>query len=165
MSATQENLIDELSRRCLPEWKELPDLSLYMDQLLSLVGRYLPSGGEDKPLTAAMVNNYVKHKVLPPPVSKRYTRLHIAALLMLCILKSVMPIAAIQQLFESAGGPEGIPGLYSEFREIYASVNQAAAGQALKSQAGVQQQFLGAALDSQAAQALAMSLLPTLKEQ
>ena len=152
-----------LELRTLPAWEELPDLALYMDQVLSLAARYL-LGGEDKGLTAAMVNNYVKQKVLPPPVSKRYDRRHIAALLMLCNLKSIMPIADIQRLFQSAGGADGIQRLYGEFREVYSEVNQLVARQlSALSQEG-RSRFLFTALGARAAQDWAAALLPARDE-
>lgn len=164
MKDTQRKVLEDLGRRSLPQWEELPDLELYMDQVLSLVGRYLP-GGEDKGLTASMVNNYVKQKVLPPPVNKRYGRGHLAALLMLCTLKSVMPISAVQQLFESWGGAEGLEPLYADFRRQYAQANSAVASR-LGQLAGedARRVFLSSALASQSAQSLAMELLPELKE-
>ena len=163
MTETEKRAIEDLSKRSLPAWEELPDLALYMDQVLSLTARYLP-GGADKALTAAMVNNYVKQKVLPPPVSKRYDRRHIAALLMLCNLKSIMPIADIQRLFQSAGGADGIQRLYGEFREVYSEVNQLVARQlSALSQEG-RSRFLFAALGARAAQDWAAALLPARDE-
>lgn len=162
MAEIQKGAIEALARRSLPQWEELPDLELYMDQVLSLVGRYLPAG-EDRGLTASMVNNYVKQKVLPPPVSKRYGRRHLAALLMLCTLKSVMPISAVQRLFGSCGGAEGLESLYGDFRQLYAQSNSAVAsrlGQLPGDDA--RRIFLSSALASQAAQSLAMELLPEL---
>ena len=57
----------------LPRWAELPDLELYMDQVLLLAERSLgPDAPSDhKGLTASMVNNYVKLGLLPPPVKKK----------------------------------------------------------------------------------------------
>ena len=158
MTETEKRAIEDLSKRSLPAWEELPDLALYMDQVLSLTARYLP-GGESRVLTAAMVNNYVKQKVLPRPVSKRYGRSHIAALLMLCILKSIMPIADIQRLFQSAGD-DGIQALYEEFRSVYSQANQLVARQLTALTQEGRSRFLFAALGSQAAQELAAALLP-----
>lgn len=162
MTEATSQALEKLSRRSLPQWEELPDLELYMDQVLSLVGRYLPAG-EDKGLTASMVNNYVKQKVLPPPVNKRYGRGHLAALLMLCTLKTVMPISAVQQLFESCGGAQGLAELYAAFREQYGKAGRLVASQPGQVPAGGRELFLSAALGSQAAQALAMVLLDELK--
>ncbi|MGN0981305.1 MAG: DUF1836 domain-containing protein [Candidatus Limivicinus sp.] len=163
MTEPEKSALEALAQRRLPAWEELPDLALYMDQVLSLTARYLP-GGEDKALTAAMVNNYVKQKVLPPPVSKRYGRSHLAALLMLCILKSVMPIADIQRLFQSAGGEEGIQDLYGEFCGIYSQANQLVARQLTALSQEGRSRFLFAALGSRAAQELAAALLPGAAE-
>ena len=102
--------------------------------------------------------------MLPPPVSKRYDRRHIAALLMLCNLKSIMPIADIQRLFQSAGGADGIQRLYGEFREVYSEVNQLVARQlSALSQEG-RSRFLFAALGARAAQDWAAALLPARDE-
>ena len=66
----------------LPTWEELPDLELYMDQVVSLVIRYVNlqphSALKDSILTASAVNNYVRLKLIPPPVKKRYSRIHLA---------------------------------------------------------------------------------------
>jgi hypothetical protein len=79
----------------LPQWEELPDIDLYMDQVLSLVDRYLSPIGV-KPVTAAMINNYVKLNLIPKPVGKRYSRMHVAYIFAIAILKDVFEIAQIQ---------------------------------------------------------------------
>lgn len=55
-----------------PQWKELPELDLYLDQVLLYVNQiasFSPSQN-DKGLTAAMINNYVKHGHIDKPVKK-----------------------------------------------------------------------------------------------
>ncbi|MDP2814164.1 MAG: DUF1836 domain-containing protein [Erysipelotrichaceae bacterium] len=79
----------------LPQWEELPDIDLYMDQVLSLIDRYLTPIGV-KPVTAAMINNYVKLKLIPKPVAKRYSRMHVAYIFAIAILKDVFEISQIQ---------------------------------------------------------------------
>ena len=46
-----------------PLWQELPDLDLYLDQVLLYVNSVNQKAfpGQEKVLTAAMINNYVKH--------------------------------------------------------------------------------------------------------
>ena len=46
-----------------PLWEELPEIELYLDQVLLYVNQVTQStlGPNDKGLTASMVNNYVKH--------------------------------------------------------------------------------------------------------
>lgn len=116
-SAGQEELFSALKTQRLPRWDELPDLELYMDQVLSLAVRYLgedPGCGE-RGLTASMVNNYVKLGIMPKPVKKRYTREHLACLIMICVLKAILPMGAIRDLMarETAGGGTG--NVYDRF--------------------------------------------------
>ena len=75
----------------LPTWEELPAFELYMDQVVLLIQQYLnflPSdeGGEN---------------LMPPPHKKRYGRIHIAYLIMICTLKQSLSIAYIQKLLPS----------------------------------------------------------------
>lgn len=63
----------ELESFRLPRWEELPDLELYMDQVITLIDRYLSPviQGEKHPLlTSSMVNNYVKLGLIPAPTKK-----------------------------------------------------------------------------------------------
>lgn len=90
-----------------PTWDALPDLGLYMDQVITFLERQLsplyPAGMKDKIITPAMINNYVKMHVIPRPVGKKYGRGHLAALLMLCTLKQVLPMDAIGRLLANQG--------------------------------------------------------------
>ena len=100
-----------------PAWDLLPDLGLYMDQVITFLERQLsplhPAGRKEKILTPAMVNNYVKMQVIPRPTGKKYERGHLAALLMLCALKPVLPMDAIGRLLASQG--ENIRAGYEAF--------------------------------------------------
>jgi DNA-binding transcriptional MerR regulator len=83
-----------------PRYGELPALELYMDQVLGVVNqslRIFAVDGENL-LTPAMVNNYVKKKLLPPALGKRYSPGHVAHLLFICTLKPVLSISEIQAL-------------------------------------------------------------------
>ncbi len=88
----------------LPRYEDLPALELYRDQVISFIEEvFAPlSAWSDGPwLTPAMVNNYVKAGVVPPPVKKRYGREHVAKLLAVCVMKQLLPIAAIQRLMRA----------------------------------------------------------------
>ena len=64
----------------MPRWEELPEIDLYMDQVIAIAEKYLrPITAEgDNLLTQAMINNYVKNGIVPPPIKKRYGREHMA---------------------------------------------------------------------------------------
>ncbi|MBO5555678.1 MAG: DUF1836 domain-containing protein, partial [Oscillospiraceae bacterium] len=114
---------EQLRQHRLPRWQELPELELYMDQVLSLVGRYLGGypGFDEKGLTASMVNNYVKQGALPPPRKKRYSRTHLARLLMICVLKASLPIAAIKELLPEETRTEEF---YDRFCDLFEDGNR-----------------------------------------
>ncbi|MDO4973961.1 MAG: DUF1836 domain-containing protein [Eubacteriales bacterium] len=146
-----------LGEHTLPSWQELPELELYMDQVLSLVERYLRGypGFDERGLTASMVNNYVKQGALPPPQKKRYSREHLAKLLVICLLKTSLPILTIHQLM--AG--EDIKRFYLNFCELFSDVNREIA-EAYRDSAGEAATVVQckAALRAQAEQALASHL-------
>ena len=106
----------------LPTWEELPDLELYMDQVVSLVIRYVNlqphSALKDSILTASAVNNYVRLKLIPPPVKKRYSRIHLAYLIVICCLKGSMSLSSIQQMFPMNLSEE-VQQIYTNFVHRY----------------------------------------------
>ncbi len=80
-------------------WRELPDIQLYMDQVLSILGdRLRVYDGENKALTSSMINNYVKSGVISHPEKKRYTKDQLAQLIVICTLKQVLSIPDIKTL-------------------------------------------------------------------
>lgn len=86
----------------LPRWEDFPALELYMDQVTILVNQYLEAFESDRNtdnvITPAMINNYVKMKIVPAPVKKRYTRVHLAYLVMVCTLKQTLSMEMIRKL-------------------------------------------------------------------
>lgn len=86
-----------------PRWDELPDMDLYMDQVVNLLNTYLKEfcvKQQGKPITSTMINNYVKHGIVEPPIKKRYTRRHVAYLIVVCILKTVFRMDEICGLIQ-----------------------------------------------------------------
>ncbi len=96
-----KDLKGTLSTRRPDGWEELPDLSLYMDQLISYMPRQLIPMEEGDGLTAAMVNNYIKAGLLPRAEGKRYGRKHLAYLTAICALK---PVLSMKELAEVLSG-------------------------------------------------------------
>ena len=87
----------------LPRWEELPDIELYMDQILQLVPRYLAflsSTDDDVILTPAMINNYVKQGFIPRPHKKKYQREHVVYLLIVVLMKPIFSLADIKEGME-----------------------------------------------------------------
>lgn len=121
MSSQAENTLH------LPRYAELPQLELYMDQVLLILEQALtlelpepaaepPRRGKQKerPLTASMINNYVKQGLIEPPRKKRYTRQQVASLLLICLLKNLLPIADVKLLLQTAEN-QGFADFYDRF--------------------------------------------------
>ena len=63
---------------------DIPDIELYMEQLTKFMDEHLKGSlrnEEDKALTKAMINNYTKNGLLPPPTKKKYDRDHLIILI------------------------------------------------------------------------------------
>ncbi len=105
----------------IPRWSELPNIDLYLDQVVTLLEDYLKNlvplkdKKKDKVITKTMINNYVKNGVLKPPVNKKYNRNHIARLIVICILKQVYSINDINLLIKLALETSGIEVSYNKF--------------------------------------------------
>lgn len=101
-----------------PTWSDFPDIELYMDQVISVLERYLVPffPEEEKCITSTMINNYVKQRLLPAPENKRYGKKHIASLFMICILKRFMQLSEINALLEHLFLEHGQEGAYGVFR-------------------------------------------------
>jgi hypothetical protein len=114
-------IMSEIQARTLPRWNDLPDFDLYMDQVISLMERYLgaPANPADKGLTASMVNNYVKTGMVPAPVKKRYGRLQLACLIVICALKPVLPLSVIKEILTDKLGQDDAGALYDRFCEQF----------------------------------------------
>lgn len=87
----------------LPRYDELSEFDIYMAQLTAILDKHLAEfliPGEEKTLTASMINNYVQKGVIKPPVNKKYSRIHIIHLLIIGILKQVLSINEIAQLIK-----------------------------------------------------------------
>lgn len=114
--------IDSLAQFDLPDWEALPQLDLYMDQVILLLTRYLSlinRGAEEKPITASIINNYVRMRVMPPPVKKKYSRSHIAYLVIICTLKRSLSISSIQRLLPADRSEEAVYAFYTAFVRQY----------------------------------------------
>ncbi len=105
----------------LPRWSDIPDIELYLDQVISFLEKYLSHylGSDNEKevtcITKTMVNNYVKHKVINPPVNKKYNREHIAYLIVIFILKQVYSINDIKQLIQLAIKTSSVEQAYNQF--------------------------------------------------
>ena len=107
----------------IPRWEELPNIDLYLDQVVNYLDDclcdYIKDDNNDKKenqvVTKTMINNYVKQGVLEPPVKKKYSRKHIAYLFCIIILKQVYSINDIDNLIKLALETTTLDKAYNSF--------------------------------------------------
>lgn len=100
-----------------PKWEDIPNIDLYLDQVLLYINQVCApiSPDKDKGLTASMVNNYVKHGYLTKPDKKKYQRKQIARLIAITTLKSVFSIQEIAQTLNTLQTQASSDQLYDAF--------------------------------------------------
>lgn len=106
----------------LPAFEELPDMPFYVDQIIIIAKKYLsfiPNPEADDPfITTSAVNNYVRMKLMPPPIKKRYGRMHLAYLIMICCLKQSLPMMQIKKILPYDTEEESIRETYNAFSNV-----------------------------------------------
>ncbi|WP_418791178.1 DUF1836 domain-containing protein [Phosphitispora sp. TUW77] len=97
-----EKLVQEISHPGEIGIADIPDVSLYMEQLTSIIENKMENfkrHPEDKILTKTMINNYTKAGLLMPPQNKKYSKEHIILLILTYHLKNIISITDIRALF------------------------------------------------------------------
>ena len=107
----------------LPTWEQIPTLGLYMDQVLTLLSHYLPflprKEKEETIITTSAINNYVRMKLMPAPEKKKYSRVHIAYLIMICALKQSLTMSEIQRILPNGLAEDEVKKTYEAFVQRY----------------------------------------------
>lgn len=80
---------DHLHAVRLPRFSNLPDVGLYLDQVVRFLNRSLEPLGLPT-VTPSMVSNYVKKGYLSAPVRKQYSNEQLGRLMILVIGKNVL---------------------------------------------------------------------------
>lgn len=99
-----EQMIKTLNLEQKINLESIPNLDLYMDQIITLFEDKLGHTKRyesDKLLTKTMINNYTKDKLLMPAVKKKYTKAHVVLMILLYELKQVLTIGDIKSLFKT----------------------------------------------------------------
>ena len=109
----------------LPEWDSIPDFGLYMDQVIVLLEQYLsfiptPAGAKEHIVTSATINNYVRLKIMPAPVKRKYHRVHIAYLVMILTMKQSLSISDVQKVIPPMDSSEDeVLSVYEDYSEKF----------------------------------------------
>ena len=100
-------------------WKEFPDIGLYKDQVVAYISKQLIRFHDEELLTSAMINNYIKDKLLPRADGKKYSKEHLAGLIEICILKQVLSVRNTGFLLNQVLGESNQEIFYERFKEDF----------------------------------------------
>lgn len=113
-----EHLKKKLNSERPVAWTEFPDIGLYKDQVVSYLQRQLIDFEGDGKITSAMINNYIKDRLLPRADGKKYSREHLAGLTEIGLLKQVLSVRDTGFLLQKELGRDKPDEFYEKFRTI-----------------------------------------------
>ena len=115
----------------LPEWDAIPDFGLYMDQVIVLLEGYLsfiPTGSAGKDskdqqiVTSSTINNYVRLRIMPAPVKRKYFRVHIAYLIMILTMKQSISISDVQKIMPEGADIPSVRRAYEDYSQKFREI-------------------------------------------
>lgn len=123
--------LNDLDKFSYKDYLELPDIDLYMDQVVTFLEKQLSifqTSSLDKQITSSMINNYVKGEVISAPISKKYSREHLALIEEVCTLKQVLSIAEVKQVLDERYHCDGATNeeVFNNFKNLVTKKNQEA---------------------------------------
>lgn len=115
-----KSLITDLIDQTTLTYDRLPDIDLYMDQVIEYLSRRSLSVRENDKISPAMINNYIKDGLLPRANDKKYSREHLACLLMIARLKQTLSVKDTGLLLKSDIGDGSIENYFNGFQQLVA---------------------------------------------
>lgn len=92
-----------------------------MEQVIVLLSQWLyflpAEDSEGEVVTPTAINNYVRLKIMPAPNKKKYSRIHMAYLVMICTLKQSVSIAHVQKMIPMGLTEDEVRAVYSDYAE------------------------------------------------
>ncbi len=127
-----ENYLTALTSGKPPKWEQLPDIGLYMDQVIGYLNRQLGPLiplEKERSITSSMINNYAKAKIIPRAKSKKYSQEHIALLLSIFMLKKSLSVQDMGALLKEYAVNDSFRTFYERFRAALTECANSAAGE------------------------------------
>lgn len=82
----------------LPMWDDLPDMDLYLNQVINYIRQVLdPICRESTIITKNMIQNYVKKGFIDKPIDKKYKKDALARLIVISLSKYVLEIGEVDR--------------------------------------------------------------------
>lgn len=129
INSSLQKWLDQLGNFEFQNYEKLPDIDLYMDQVVTFLEKQLAilaTSSMDKQITSSMINNYVKGDVISSPISKKYNREHLSLIEEICILKQVLSIAEIKEVIQNRYNGASYTTVFNEFRDMHSKENKEA---------------------------------------
>ena len=120
-------MIEAIEGFRLPRYAQIPDVGLYLEQVVRYVNTHLAPLGEPE-LTISMVSNYVKQGLISSPIKKSYTAEHLARLMFIAVVKPVVPLEGLRMMFSIQGDNYTLPTAYNYFCDEFENMLGAAFG-------------------------------------
>lgn len=127
-----ESIIESLSKMEYVKSSEIPNIDLYMDQVLTFMNGHLEDAKRyenDKIMTKTMINNYAKNHLLPAPDKKKYSKEHIMVLIFIYYFKNILSIGDIQSILNPLTNRYFANGRELNLEKIYEEVFSLEKGQ------------------------------------
>ncbi|MBP3370794.1 MAG: DUF1836 domain-containing protein [Clostridia bacterium] len=120
------NIVNDALNESELKSSEIPNIDLYVDQIINLIGEKLKEGSErysERQLTKTMINNYSKDGLITPVKGKKYNKEQILQMLTVYTLKGTLSIGEIKRLLQGAYSSDGFDGealqhLYDNYLDI-----------------------------------------------
>jgi hypothetical protein len=128
---SNKDLLELLSEMKLEEnilLEDIPDLDLYMDQVIQLFENKFSDtlrNDKDKVLTKTMINNYSKDKLFMQGKNKKYSKSHLILLGLIYQMKGSLSIGDIKNVLNpivksfDAGKEYPLEEVYSAYLELF----------------------------------------------
>ena len=133
MIRERKSMNNVFERFALPSYESIPDVGLYLEQVVRYINGFFTDFPEMQ-VTASMITNYVKKKIVPKTGRKTYGRGHIAAFLFIAMAKSVLSMNHLRLIFTRCEGLEPAV-LYGTFRLYMQRVLQPFSGEGIPADA------------------------------
>ena len=115
--ASREEIRKAIRHFRLPEYEEITNVGLYLDQVTRYINEYMFPLGDDMAITSSMVSNYVKRGLVSNPVHKQYSRDQIATLIAITMVKSLLSLDHISLLVQINRDYNESLNAYNYFRD------------------------------------------------
>ena len=123
----QSKMAADIAPFRLPRYAQIPDIGLYLEQVVRYVNAYLAPLGEPE-LSPSMVSNYVKQRLIPAPQKKVYTAEQLARLMFIAAVKPVVPLEGLRLMFGIQEDSYALQTAYDYFCDEFENMLGAAFG-------------------------------------